>query len=338
MKRNILALALGCAMALAGMAPLAAHAQATRTWISGVGDDVNPCSRTAPCKTFAGAISKTAAGGEIDTLDPGGFGAVTVTKAITLADEDVGEAGILVAGTNGITVNCATDPNCAVVVRGLVIDGGPLPTSNSLSGIRFVAGGKLAVQNTTIRNFNGGSPNGYGISFQPNSTASLFVDNCDILNNGNVGSTTGAGIYIGPQTSTAASATTVSISNTRIDGNVAGIRLDGSVNTTAGSAIRVSISSSDISGNLQGGVSVVSLTGQTPAVAEIFNTSVNNNGTGLNAKGALATIRVKSSTVTGNTNGLLITQSATMTSNGDNMIYDNLSGATSPTLSTTGPQ
>ena len=63
-----------------------ASAQATRTWISGVGDDVNPCSRTAPCKTFAGAIAKTAAGGEIDTLDPGGFGAVTVTKAITLAD------------------------------------------------------------------------------------------------------------------------------------------------------------------------------------------------------------------------------------------------------------
>ena len=62
-----------------------AHAQATRTWVSGVGDDANPCSRTAPCKTFAGAISKTAAGGEINCLDPGGFGAVTITKAITIS-------------------------------------------------------------------------------------------------------------------------------------------------------------------------------------------------------------------------------------------------------------
>jgi hypothetical protein len=61
-----------------------AQAQATRTWVSGVGDDANPCSRTAPCKTFAGAISKTAPCGEISVLDPGGFGAVTITKSITI--------------------------------------------------------------------------------------------------------------------------------------------------------------------------------------------------------------------------------------------------------------
>src|SRR5262245_23923450 len=56
-----------------------AFAQATRTWVSGVGNDANPCSRTAPCKTFAGAISKTAIGGEIDALDPGGYGTITIT-------------------------------------------------------------------------------------------------------------------------------------------------------------------------------------------------------------------------------------------------------------------
>src|SRR5207244_2133274 len=76
-----------------------AHAQATRTWVSGTGDDANPCSRTAPCKTFAGAISKTVAGGEINVLDPGGFGAVTITKAITISSEGF-EAGVLVSGTN----------------------------------------------------------------------------------------------------------------------------------------------------------------------------------------------------------------------------------------------
>src|SRR5947208_4718790 len=83
-----------------------AFAQATRTWVSGVGDDANPCSRTAPCKTFAGAISKTAAAGEIDALDPGGFGSVTITKSITI-DGITGLSGILAAGTNGINVNAS---------------------------------------------------------------------------------------------------------------------------------------------------------------------------------------------------------------------------------------
>ena len=73
----------GAVLVLCALA-LPAHAQATRTWVSGVGDDANPCSRTAPCKTFPGAISKTAPGGEIDALDPGGFGALTITKAITI--------------------------------------------------------------------------------------------------------------------------------------------------------------------------------------------------------------------------------------------------------------
>ncbi len=171
MKRQALLLTTCCVGLLASQS---AWAQATRTWISGVGDDANPCSRTAPCKTFAGAISKTAAGGEIDTLDPGGFGAVTVTKAITLANEGVGEAGILVAGTNGVTVNCSTDPNCIVVIRGLAIDGGPIG-SNSLNGIRFVAGKTLIIQNSVIRNFTGGSPNGYGVAFNPSgSTPSIW--------------------------------------------------------------------------------------------------------------------------------------------------------------------
>src|SRR5881628_573940 len=97
-----------------------ANAQATRTWVSGVGDDANPCSRTAPCKTFAGAISKTATGGEINVLDPGGFGAVTITKSITISSEGF-EAGVLVSGTNAIIVNAGNTAN--VVLRGLDIEG-----------------------------------------------------------------------------------------------------------------------------------------------------------------------------------------------------------------------
>src|SRR3954465_10401129 len=98
----------------------AAQAQATRTWVSGVGDDVNPCSRTAPCKTFAGTISKTAAGGEINALDPGAFGTVTITKAITI-DVRGFNAGVLNLGTNGVIVNAGVTDN--VVLRGLDIFG-----------------------------------------------------------------------------------------------------------------------------------------------------------------------------------------------------------------------
>src|ERR1043166_2541844 len=104
--RRILALALAVALFSLGF-PTPSFAQATRTWVSGVGDDVNPCSRTAPCKTFAGAISKTASGGEIDALDPGGFGAVTATKSITLAGEGT-LASILSSGSpSGLSVNGA---------------------------------------------------------------------------------------------------------------------------------------------------------------------------------------------------------------------------------------
>src|SRR5437763_15362461 len=108
-KRNVMTL-LG--VLVFGTAMMSA--QATRTWVSGVGDDANPCSRTAPCKTFAGAISKTAAGGEIDALDPGGFGAVTITKSITI-DGGGTFASVLVSGTNGIVVSAGI--NDVVILR-----------------------------------------------------------------------------------------------------------------------------------------------------------------------------------------------------------------------------
>jgi hypothetical protein len=123
-----------------------AFAQATRTWVSGVGDDVNPCSRTAPCKTFAGAISKTAAGGEISVLDPGGFGAVTITKSITISG--VGEdASILGASTNGINIQAG--PNDVVTLHNLQING----AGSGLIGIRFIAGGSLVMEDVRIFGF-----------------------------------------------------------------------------------------------------------------------------------------------------------------------------------------
>src|SRR5882672_1956935 len=115
-----------------------AQAQATRTWVSGVGDDANPCSRTAPCKTFAGAISKTADCGEIDALDPGGFGSVTITKSITI-DGTGTLAGILASNTTGITVNAPADK--VITLRGLSING----ACTGVRGINFVSGKALNV-------------------------------------------------------------------------------------------------------------------------------------------------------------------------------------------------
>jgi len=123
-----------------------AQAQATRTWVSGTGNDANPCSRTAPCKTFAGAISKTADCGEIDALDPGGFGAVTITKSITI-DGTGTLAGILASLATGVIVNAPQDK--VVTLRGLSING----TCNGIRGINFIAGKTLNVEDCVIFRF-----------------------------------------------------------------------------------------------------------------------------------------------------------------------------------------
>jgi len=123
-----------------------AFAQATRTWVSGVGDDANPCSRTAPCKTFAGAISKTAAGGEISVLDPGGFGAVTITKAITISGVGV-NASILASLTNGINIQAG--PNDVVTLHNLQING----ADTGLIGIRFISGSALVMEDVRVFGF-----------------------------------------------------------------------------------------------------------------------------------------------------------------------------------------
>jgi len=139
-----------------------AHAQASRTWVSGVGDDANPCSRTAPCKTFAGAISKTAAGGEIDALDPGGFGALTITKAITIDGGGGNVASVLVSGTNAINVVAgATD---TVTLRNLGFDG----IGTGLDGISITSAGTVNIMHCTFEGFTQSN-------IEINSSTSTFV-------------------------------------------------------------------------------------------------------------------------------------------------------------------
>jgi hypothetical protein len=155
------------------------YGQASRTWVSGVGDDANPCSRTAPCKTFAGAISKTAAGGEIDALDPGGFGALTITKAITIDGGGGQVASVLVSGTNGIVVqaNAVTD---VVILRNLRING----IGTGLNGIRFLSGKDLNVENCYIFGF---TQNGIDIALNQPNAASVHVLDTVLKNNAGTG-------------------------------------------------------------------------------------------------------------------------------------------------------
>ena len=152
-------------------------AQATRTWVSGVGDDANPCSRTAPCRTFAGAITKTATSGYIDALDDGNFGAVTITKSITL-DGGGSLAAILAVAGSAITVNTTG----VVSIRNLSLE-----SVGASTGINVVQAATLHVEHVRITNFGS-----YGINFNPSgANAKLFMDNVKIVN-----TTGGAGVYV----------------------------------------------------------------------------------------------------------------------------------------------
>ncbi|MGB8510938.1 MAG: right-handed parallel beta-helix repeat-containing protein [Pyrinomonadaceae bacterium] len=151
-----------------------AQAQATRTWVSGVGDDANPCSRTAPCKTFAGAISKTADGGEIDAIDPGGFGTITITKSITI-DGAGTMASILAAGTNGVNFNDATNTKTASL-RNLSING----AGTGINGINYIAGKTLHVENCVITGFKGSGANSHGIKVSLVNAGEVTVENTEI--------------------------------------------------------------------------------------------------------------------------------------------------------------
>src|SRR2546423_7315813 len=165
------------AMLLIALAvPTFASAQATRTWVSGLGDDANPCSRTAPCKTFAGAISKTANGGEINCLDPGGFGGVTIGKSLVIKCHYT-EGGVLVSGTNAIVINAtATD---TVTLRGLDINGIGVGTQTSLVGVKVLSAARVNLVDNEIYRFLA------GVDINPTSaTTRTVLKNNHIHDNG----------------------------------------------------------------------------------------------------------------------------------------------------------
>jgi hypothetical protein len=290
-----------------------AHAQATRTWVSGVGDDVNPCSRTAPCKTFAGAISKTAAGGEIDCLDPGGFGAVTITKSMTI-DCTGTLGGILHSSTQGILVNGA---NADVIIRGVTISGSP-PNLPGTFGIRFIQGHSLTVEDCLIQNSIAASPNGIGIAFFPGNAAILNVYNTSIVHNGTAAA--GGGIRVAP--TGAGGGAIVHLDNVRMfnNGNI-GLAIDVTGNT--GSGANVSVSNSQISGS---GIGIsVTAPAATGANVTILSSTVSHTTTGVRVSGGAAFTRLGTTTVTFSGLALSAVSSGSLLTFQDNHIQGNTS-------------
>jgi Right handed beta helix region len=251
-----------------------ASAQATRTWVSGVGDDANPCSRTAPCKTFAGSISKTAPGGEINCLDSGGFGALTITKAIAVICDGV-LGGVLVSGTNGITINAGVGD--VVFLKGLDIEGlGTSPT-----GISFVAGKGLHVANSLIRGFTTD-----GISFAPGTVnASLVVQNTIVADNA-------GGILVGPTGGFTASAL---ITDSKMARNTFGLRVQDNGKAT--------VTRSEASSNTNNGFLAASAS--LAAEINLRQSIAANNGTnGIATSGGAATIRITEVSIFDNATGI----------------------------------
>ena len=235
--RNILLKLLSVAAALVAVSASPAAAQATRTWVSGVGDDVNPCSRTAPCKTFAGAISKTAAGGEINALDSGGFGAVTITKAITIKADGVTGGVLTSAGTSGITINALSTDR--VVLDGLDLEG----VGTALNGISILSARDVVIRNTSIRNFNAAGGNCVKINTTTSIRVTLddsFLINCQtgvaVLNTNGTGK---ARIYNTMIHVTAIAGITVTVAGNTADiSNTEILATPKSLNITAGGVVR----------------------------------------------------------------------------------------------------
>jgi hypothetical protein len=276
------------------------QAQATRTWVSGVGDDANPCSRTAPCKTWAGAISKTADCGEIDALDPGGFGAVTITKSITL-DGTGTMASILNSGTTGIIVNAPSDK--VITIRGLSING----ACTGIRGINFIQGAVLNVEDSVIfRQAN------EGILVNDTDGMRLNIRNTVIRNNAGDGLSLASGVNNGVK---------YTLDNVSLTGNSNGLHVKSGAHGTARNSV--------FSNNTSKGVFADSLTAGSGAVAVVWASQISMNGShGVQSGniGALGSsfVEIAQSQIDRNGgNGVLISTNGAVDTFGNNSIAGN---------------
>lgn len=278
------------------------QAQATRTWVSGVGDDVNPCSRTAPCKTWAGAISKTAAGGEIDALDPGGFGTLTITKSITVdGTQGAGFGSTLNSGgISGFNVNdsaTGTPNTIKVILRNLSINGAG--TTLGLNGVNFTSGLSLTMENCEVMN-----QSSRGVSIQRANgapTGTVTIINSTFQN-------IGAGAIVANATASTG-AVKIAITDSRMVNAASGV--------FAGNNSEFSIARSTIANNTTAGVDAGS-----NGVVNVDDTTIMNNATGVQTA-STATVRLSRNLIVQNAvRGINVTGGA-IQSYGDNYFAGN---------------
>lgn len=271
-------------------------AQATRTWVSGVGDDANPCSRTAPCKTFAGAISKTAAGGVINVLDPGGFGGVTITKSITIeADGDV--AGILVSGTNGVVINAGAADN--VVLRNLKFDG----IGSGLTGVRVLNAGTVLIDSCRIDDFVD-----FSVDISTPSATKVVIRNSVLRRAGN--SLTEALVRAQP---TFPGSVFLNIEGSTLIASKSGVRING--------AVKFGIRDTTITGGDNQGLFVLNSADIT--TGWLNNVQISDFPFGIAVAGSNSSLRVTDSTISNNGIGLSPSASGQIISLGDNRVVGN---------------
>jgi hypothetical protein len=287
-----------------------AQAQLARTFISATGSDGNPCSRVQPCRTLQGAHDKTNAGGEINMLDPAGYGIVTITKAISIVNDGVGSAGVLVgASQTGITIAALNTD--AINLRGLIIEG----SGAGAVGIQFNSGKSLTIENSVIRNMQS---NGIVVGTSSGNANRIAISNTVISDNGNIG------IWLrvlGSSSSLQAVLDRVELYNNGGNALIA----DGSLATgTAGIVATVSDSVAVNNGNV--GFFALTTIGQAPVALMVTRSVTANNNFGVIAQGPTATARVGRSVITGNATGWGIFDSGLLRSYGDNYVDGNGGG------------
>jgi hypothetical protein len=290
-----------------GLAP--ADAANTRSFISANGVDTNSCARTAPCRTLAFAITQTNAGGEINMLDPAGYGPVTITKSISIVNDGVGSAGILVPpSSNGVII--LAGPTDAVNLRGLIIEGAGVGGT----GIEFLSGKSLTIENCVVRGLTQ-----FGILFQPNASSSLAVSNTFVSNNAL------GGISVFPVGLNLSVKIALDHIETHNNGND-GISVSGGGSTgTTSATVTDSVASNNV-----GGMSVFTAPAHAAVNLMVARSVAANNGQGVVADGPGATLWLGQSILTGNTQSWSAQNSGALLSFVDNYIAGNADGDPAP--------
>lgn len=269
--------------------------QIMRTYVSGLGNDNNPCTAAYPCATFKAALALTLAGGEIFVLNSADYGPVTINKAVSITSEGAA-AGILTTSGVGITISAAASD--VVNLRGLTLDG-----ANSGSvGIQFVSGKSLTIQKSFVRNFTNS-----GISFAPTATATLFVSDTVVANNAS------NGIVVSSGSATVQGA----LSRVNASGNGVGI-------LASGAGVSLAVADTVASNNGYG-------IGASSSAVTVRNLMASANSVGIAADQSTAIVGVAQSTITGNNTGWQATNGAQVQSYGNNNVGGNANDGTATT-------